>query len=307
MKRFLTVFLAIVLIICLFPASVFAEEEKTDGICNILVMGNDVRKSQTSDIGRSETMMIVSLNGETGDIKLVSLECEVIAPYPEDMCPDGPKSGRIVDAFYLGGGELAKRVVSDAFNIKIDNFAQVEYDAFEQIIDTLGGVDIELTEIEAKTLNSTKAMSHNLKAGVEHLTGPDALYYVRLEHTDDDWTRQRRQRHLMEAVFDSFRDLDLEKLGDLLHAVYNLVNTDLSFLNLVSIFARADKFLSGKITEIQVPDKNETVMENVECNFEYESEKISQFIYGTEMDINNQYSVAANEYINHTVEADEKG
>ena len=262
MKRIISLLLAFVLLAGL--TSAFAETDKTIGIANILIIETDTRKAMTNSSGRLDSMTILSLNGDTGAVKIVSLDCSVRAPFPADMLPGGgPSEGMLADAFYLGGGELAKRVVSDAFGVDISRFAQADVEAFEELIDNIGGIEVELTELEAKALEK--------ESGTAHLTGPEAISFVNLEHNDNAKTRRQA---VISGVLDALRSYPLTDLGNLLNSIRNLADTDLSVMNFISILMRADRFLSSTVSEIRVPDKD-----HAPCDFAFEGRKINSFIY----------------------------
>ena len=140
-----------------------------------------------------------------------------------------------------------------------------------------------LTEKEAMRLEGP------LKAGINHMNGQTALAYCRLRSLDDDWVRQSRQRKCLEAVLKQVRRLGLKELNSLADTVLPLVHTNLSKTEIASLLMASPKIISsGSIGQMQVPDKN---YQNgvIKCDFDYESKKISNFIYGTNYDITSPY------------------
>ena len=310
-KRLLSAILALVMIISL-SASAFAAksgDNEESKIVNILLLGTDVRNSQTADPGRADCELVLSLNFDTGEVKYISFENGIIVPLPEGVSsPDGRRDTYLTQCYYIGGGELAEKTVSESFNLDLTGFAHVDYDAFEDVIDAIGGIDIELTDIEAAALNgkvktNTFPLKRTVSAGMEHLDGYEALQYVRLLFTDDDWTRQQRQRNLMNVCVDKIRDLSLIDIAILAKTVIPLIETDMESGAMTAIILSLPKFFGSTVKEMQVPDGNMREDKIIECDFGYESKKISDFIYGTDYLATHEYTspVDENEFAGHTV------
>lgn len=94
--------------------------------------------------------------------------------------------------------------VRECLRVDVNRYVRVNFDSFADIIDTVGGVDIELTSLEAQGLNGevrTNAYAkHKMYEGMNHLDGYDALQYSRLRYIDSDWKRIERQRNVIQAV-----------------------------------------------------------------------------------------------------------
>ncbi len=256
-------------------------------VTNILFLGTDKRIPNTSDPGRADSTMLCSINTKTGDVKLVSFERGISVPIP------GMGSDLLTHAYHWGGANLSQSLIEQLFLLDLAGYAQVDFDTFPQIIDAIGGVDVELTEIEAAALNGnwrTNARTEaEMQKGVNHLNGKDALAYCRLRYPDDDWARQSRQRKCLEAALKQVRKLGLKDLNSLADTVLPLVHTNLSKTEIASLLLASPKIISsGTVGQMQVPDKN---YNNgiIKCNFDYESKKISNFIYGTDYDISCPY------------------
>ena len=253
------------------------EVKEDKHVTNILFLGTDRKIPNTTDLGRADSTMLCSINTKTGDVKLVSFERGISVPVPE-IGPD-----LLTHAYHWGGPNLSQSLIEQLFLLDLAGYAQVDFDTFPQIIDAIGGVDIELTEKEAMRLEGP------LKAGINHMNGQTALAYCRLRSLDDDWVRQSRQRKCLEAMLKQVRRLGLKELNSLADTVLPLVHTNLSKTEIASLLMASPKIISsGSIGQMQVPDKN---YQNgvIKCDFDYESKKISNFIYGTNYDITSPY------------------
>lgn len=285
-------------------------EEKAEdgGIVNILLLGTDLRIPNSSDPGRADCNMLCSINKGTGEIKLVSFERGIFVPIPQNLMPYGGTSDLLTHAFHWGGPDLSQSIISTCFNIELAGYAQVDFDTFADVVDEIGGIDIELTQTESDALNryrytNTQSLDRTVEPGVNHLNGYETLQYCRLRFTDDDWVRQNRQRNAVTACFNKIKTLNLLELNSLADRVLPHINTNLSKQQITGLLFAAPKILSGPgIATLQVPDKNMTETRYIECNFDYESKKISNFIYGTEYELKCPYtSVKPNYYEGHTI------
>lgn len=103
----------------------------------------------------------------------------------------------LTHTFRYGGANLTMQTIRETFCVDVNRYVRVNFNTFEQIIDTIGGVDLTLSAEEANALQYSTSTS--LKAGVNHLYGSDALLYCRLRAIDSDWVRVQRQRNTIQA------------------------------------------------------------------------------------------------------------
>ena len=171
-------------------------------VFNVLLLGTDERKQNFSANARADSIMILSIDKENKTMKLVSLQRGMGVPILE-----GPYKGQydwITHCFRYGGAELVLKEVRECLRVDVNRYVRVNFDSFADIIDTVGGVDIELTSLEAQGLNGevrTNAYAkHKMYEGMNHLDGYDALQYSRLRYIDSDWKRIERQRNVIQAV-----------------------------------------------------------------------------------------------------------
>ena len=192
------------------------EPVRQPGVINVLFLGTDFAVGAEGNRGRADSNMLCSLDTRSGAIRLVSFERGIGVPVP------GRGSDLLTHAYHWGGSELSQSIIAQMFAVTVDGYAQVDFSGFADVIDAIGGVDVELTEMEAKALNG--AIATNVWAWVEvhegmnHLCGHDALEYCRLRSIDSDWNRQMRQRKVLEQIQKSCRKmspLQLVKLAGL--------------------------------------------------------------------------------------------
>ena len=149
----------------------------------------------------------------------------------------------------------------------IAGYAHVDFDTFSQLVDAVGGVDIELTDAEAWALGAT--------TGWNHMDGKLALSYCRLRSIDSNWQRIARQRTTVQAILNQVRNMNLAELNALAETVLPLIHTDLSKAEITSLLLSAPKFLGSTAEQMAVPDNN-----NQNCDFQYETDRLRAFLYG---------------------------
>ena len=140
----------------------------------------------------------------------------------------GYGSDRINAAYAYGGSGLLKKTLTENFEIPIAGVIEVDFSQFAQLIDILGGVEIDLRKDEAKLVN--KETGSSLSAGKQLLTGAQALSYSRIRKldADGDFSRTDRQRKVMTALVDGYRNAGIPTLMKLLKQILPMLSTDMS-------------------------------------------------------------------------------
>ena len=155
----------------------------------------------------TDAMLIATINTRDRTVKLTSLLRDTYVEIP------GYSNNKLNWAYARGGVDLLIDTIELNHKIQIDGYASVTFDSFEAIIDTLGGVTIELGEKEARYLNRTNYISNkanrNVSPGPNHLNGNQAMGYVRIRGVEtlggvrDDYGRVLRQQRVLKAIFES--------------------------------------------------------------------------------------------------------
>ncbi|MDD3193470.1 MAG: LCP family protein [Oscillospiraceae bacterium] len=222
-----------------------------NNILNILLLGTDERSDEYSDNARSDCMMILSLNRKTHKMRLISLERGIGVPI------EGQEDDWLTHTFAYGGAALTLKTVQECFELDVDRYVRVNFNSFEQIIDAIGGVDIELTELEAQGLNGeiyTNAITkHTVYEGMNHLDGYDALQYARQRFIDSDWHRIERQRNVVSAAFDRVKTMSVFEWNSLLETALPLVKTNFTKAEITSLLLDAPGFTSSEIEQMTIP------------------------------------------------------
>lgn len=226
------------------------EVTSQEDVMNILLLGTDYRFN-ASDRGRADAVLILSLDFRDNSARLVSLERGMGMPILS-----GNLAGNwdwLTHLCSYGGPELVLESVRECFKLDVERYVTVDVMAFAQVVDALGGVDVELTDREAWALNSQEDAAGYLSAGVNHLSGYDALRFARLRRIDSDWVRIQRQRRVLQACADQVRNADLKTLNDLADAILPLVGTNFTQTEILALLTRAPDFLGVQFEQMTIP------------------------------------------------------
>lgn len=203
--------------------------EQSEGVINILLIGQDRREGEGR--ARSDAMILCTINKSTKTLTMTSFMRDMYVQIP------GYHDNRINASYELGGMKLLDACLEKNFGVQVDGNVEVDFTKFMDIIDMLGGVDMELTRAEANYLNSrgnwdvndSTAGQWNLKAGKNHLTGEQALAYSRIRYVGNgDFGRTERQRKVLTALLDKTKGLSILELNNLLQKMLPMLTTDMS-------------------------------------------------------------------------------
>ena len=191
----------------------------------LLVLGVDAREG---DEGRSDTLMLVTLNPTTKQAAILS--------FPRDMWVQipGRSEDKICHAYNRGGVELSQRTVEDLLGIDIDYYVRVDFSGFKDIVDVLGGVDINV-EKKMDWDDRRGNLYIHLKPGLQHMDGEDAMGYVRYR-SDSDYERIKRQQRFLNALMEQkLTARNIPRLVRLVPRIADAVDTDLSEPELLAL------------------------------------------------------------------------
>lgn len=253
--------------------SPFADED----VLNILLVGTDERTeavndadafthlnqldgtedtTEFSDDARADSMILVSMDIKDHVIRLVSIERGTGVPILLDGYED--QYDWITHTFRYGGPKLTMKTVEECFNIEVDHFVRVNFNSFVQIVNAVGGVDIDITEMEAKALNwevpsNSMLIVNHVDPGPNHFDGYTALQYARLRKIDNDWKRVERQRTVIEAVLDQVKNASVMELDNLLNTVLPLIQTNFTKTEIAALLVQLPGFLGCDVQQMSLP------------------------------------------------------
>ena len=192
----------------------------------VLLAGSD--KTQALDTSRADTIILACVDTAESWVYLLSL------PRDSYVEIEGHGMDKINHAYSYGGMELLEDTVSNLLNVPIDYYAMVDFAGFEDIIDALGGVDID---VDKRMYYQTYDTLIDIPAGLQHLDGEKALQYVRFRADElGDITRVSRQQNLLKAVYTQFTENQgYLKLPQLIPAVAKAVETNMSTADMIRL------------------------------------------------------------------------
>ena len=188
---------------------------------NILLIGQDQRPGEPGK--RSDSLILCTLLPGEKKLVLTSVLRDLYVKIP------GYGYERINAAYAIGGVPMLDKTLEENFGISIDGNVEVDFVQFSGIVDQLGGVTLELREDEAREINRL-VPDRQAASGVQTLDGRQALVYARIRRldADSDFSRTQRQRKLLTALTDQYRDMDFPTMVKLTGTILPAVTTDLN-------------------------------------------------------------------------------
>jgi LCP family protein required for cell wall assembly len=226
-------------------------------IINVLLIGSDTRKEGGS--GRSDVMMLISINKDTKKIIVTSFLRDIYLQIP------GKRNNRINAAYAFGGADLLLDTIRQNFKIQVDQYASIDFYSFMDVVDAVGGVTIEVTEKEVPVTNGYIRDLNRLtgkpedrdclaKAGTYLMNGKQALAYSRNRYVGNgDFSRTERQRKVIEQIYKKIKKLNLLEVKDLLDIILPKVTTNLSENDLFSLILSLPSIMQYDVEQWAVP------------------------------------------------------
>lgn len=219
-------------------------------VTNILLIGVDGSSSDTSL--RSDTMLMVSIDRNNKKIKLTSFLRDTWA-----VIPSTKSYNKLNAACSYGGAQLVMDTIEYNYNVKIDHYMLVGFDMFETIIDSVGGIDVEVTEKEAQFMRATARATREIQSGKSvHMNGAQALVYCRIRKLDSDFMRTYRQRKVITALIKKAKTSNPMTLKKLADTVLPMVQTDMSPMELTKLVFGAPKYIGYDVKSERVPHES---------------------------------------------------
>ncbi|CUH97468.1 hypothetical protein P22_3598 [Propionispora sp. 2/2-37] len=223
---------------------------------NILLLGlDDVDPEMANGARRSDAMLVASINPEDGGVNLISIPRDTKVTIPGRKGYD-----KITHAYYYGGVELAKRTVEDVLDIPIDHYVAVDWKAFINVIDILGGVDLYV-ENDMDYEDPYANLSIHLQKGYQHLDGEKAGEYVRFRHDElgDIGRVQRQQRFLKALSGEVFQLETILKFPSIVNTINQYVNTDMTAFTMLKVANSLKSFKTDNVYTEMIPGDFATI------------------------------------------------
>lgn len=208
------------------------------GYRNIAFFGVDSRDGSLQTGARSDSIMVISINQETKDVKITSIY--------RDTCLKVPGYGftKATHAYAYGGAELAMSMLNTNLDLDITEFATVDFGVLAKIIDAIGGIDLDISDAEFSLINPLIKEQNRVTGsdspyldgpGTQHVNGTQATAYARIRKIDSDFKRAERQRIVLSKVFEQAKTANIGTLLNVIDTILPEVYTNMSSTDLISL------------------------------------------------------------------------
>lgn len=219
-----------------------------DGYYNILLLGVDSRDMDDLKGTRSDAIMIVSINKDTNDVKILSVYRDTFLKMGDTSSYD-----KITHACAKGGPEMTMKTLNQAMDLNISNYVVVNFKAVADLVDAVGGIEVDVQDYEIQQLNKyTKETADNIgtkkynlvkSAGVQTLEGVQAVSYGRIRKgVGDDFKRTERMRTVMTLVTDKMKDMSFKEIKKIIKMMTPQIQTNLSKSNILGLGIRLPQY-----------------------------------------------------------------
>ncbi len=229
-----------------------------DDVFNILLIGSDGRTTGTAS--RSDSMILISINKKTEKIVMTSLMRDIY------LSISGYENNRLNAAFAFGGASLLLETIRKNFEIPVDKYVWVDFFDFIDIIDMMGGITLDVSDAEAKSMNGyiheineligEDPQDGKLSEGGENLLldGKQALAYARIRYVgNSDFKRTERQRIVLGKLVDKLYDQSVIELYEILDDLLPNVTTNLTKGELISLLLSVPTYKDYEMIEYRIP------------------------------------------------------
>ena len=228
-------------------------DQKDDEVYNVLLVGTDSR-DPNSDMGRSDSMMLVSFNKKENKSTVVSFLRDSLVDI------DGYGKSRLGHTYAYGGVGLTINTINKTYDLDIQNYITINFENLVGIIDEIGGVKVYISEEEAEYYRQNGMP--NIESGDVILTGSQALAHARNRTLGSDFERTRRQRSVMYGIYRKvMEDKDPSSILSLINYCMNQVETNMS------------------VTEIYDMAKDVLAVDNLEIDFDANKKFLEELLY----------------------------
>ena len=242
------------------------EVQHEEGYTNVALFGLDSRENDLGKGNRSDTIMIASLNNDTKEVKLVSIYRDTLLEL------DDGSYNKANAAYAFGGPEGAVSLINRNLDMNIEKYVTVNFNALVDVIDAVGGLDLELTHDEVVHMNNycvetskvTGKSYEKIEPEVEgtyHLNGVQAVSYSRIRYTaGGDFKRAERQRLVLEKIADKVQNMSVGTVNKIIDSVFPQISTNFTLAEMIGYAKNLTKYKLGD--SIGFPADNTTDMLN---------------------------------------------
>lgn len=224
---------------------------------NILLIGLDGTNDKFPK--RSDTMIILTIDKLNKSLKLTSLARDTLVKIP------GRGEEKLTHAYAYGQEELLMQTINENFDLDIKDYAVVNFKSFIDIVDIIGGVDINVNEKEIHHLNEvikecygvnhedTKNIEYITSSGNHNLNGYQALAYARIRKLDTIYKRDERQRLILTNIAHKLSDVSISKYPQIAKSILRHIKVNIAFNKIIDLAFIAHELASYDISKLEFP------------------------------------------------------
>ena len=232
-----------------------------EDITNILLIGSDARK--TNEVGRSDAMMILTIDDKNKAIKLTSLARDTLVKIP------GYDYEKLTHAYAYGKEKLLLDTIEYNFKIKINDYVSINFNSFIELVDSLGGIEVDINESDISHLNDVIANSFKVSSskyneepqyirnsGKQLLNGYQTLAYARIRKLDTIYNRDERQRHVLNSIANKLSNMPVSSYPSIVNSILPYVDINMSIPKMIELAIKSKKLYNYDIKQLEFPLKD---------------------------------------------------
>lgn len=237
-----------------------------DSIKNVVLFGIDNQsiddgQDDPNFLGRSDTIMIVSINPKYKSLKMISIPRDTYAEI------EGHGKMKINHAYAIGQEQLAIKTINQNFGLDITEYATIDFEGLVHVINDIGGIELTITQAERDYINASSRLAYDVSGnpqkkvagyGTVTLDGEQALTHSRNRKVGDDFTRAGRQRQVLEAILAKMSNMSIGEISSMLDVFLKEVTTNINVADYIGtiteVLMNKDTYLNN-IISAQVPSK----------------------------------------------------
>ena len=259
---------------------------------NVLLLGSDSRTMSRYE--RTDSMIILSVNRGEALLKMTSIMRDTLVTYPGTN-----RTNRINAANVFGGPDLAMATVNSCFGMDVEEYVMINMADLVSVVDAMGGIDLEITEVEWNYINShTESYMQEIgleeydgdmqleAPGMAHLNGLLAMTLARQRYTDSDYFRVMRQQRILLAIAQKAQDMEVEELLDIADGFFEILETNMTNAELKALATVAMVVETEDVEQFRIPVDGTfesgilNEMWTIRPNFARNTQLLHDFIYG---------------------------
>lgn len=264
--------------------------ERGTGYLNVALFGVDSRDNELGEGTRSDTIMIASLNRETLEVKISSVYRDTLLQQSDGTL------NKANAAYAYGGPEGAVAMLNENLDMDIEHYVTVNFNALIDVIDAVGGVEIDVQQEEISYINgyateiikvTGKDSMGVMEPGLQTLNGVQATAYSRIRYTaGDDFKRAERQREVLTKVIEKLQGASLSQINKIIDKVFPEVSTNFTLTEILDYALDAFDYKLGETTGFPF-DKSTDTLNNIgsvviPVTLESNVQQLHEFFFGTE-------------------------